>query len=690
MASGVPLLRRLDEPHGAAGGNLSLLLPLLGAVHHQRGGFEAPQGAIQNLESFRRFRPATQKPREDSPEVGPPRGANQEILSISQTGSSFRDPKKKKLTVGGHGFACTAHSEGHGVKKRWPGSSGVVAKDKLKANYMQKINRGTILAQRASSGAPVRKAKWSIESMTDLVGRKSHTMPKCSREQERSPPVVSNCIDDPRPSKMGSMAKAKELVGSLNWDKLKGDFKKNFFAESSRKSRDSKRKEVLDLAKLVCPHKPVIPLDRDVVEGVAAAMKQAEMRSGFQYLVELKLMHVEAGFDLTAPLLRTFDLCKKSLERGRGPVKRAAEVRIADLKIDQKKLRCQKKGWPEWPGLAFLWGSVWMLREIELRRMKSQHVKLLDKVKQVSIWIPISKCDQKGDGVKRTLACCGETPCTLTCPWSLALEVLAKSKKIRNMGDTTLIKSCHGSDVTKSGMIAAWKKSFGDMISGHSPRRSGAMFYVRAGLQIQELAFLGRWRSSIVLNYAEEALQETAVRIPMGNTTPVAYPTAPFTPVVTQPSTPMPAPATPGGQVEGPADFSTPNVCNVFNTPKNLWVVTKGRGSKTRPAHVVSRASWNLPIKSWSTSCGWLFAEKSSEFSFILGLQKDQTVCSKCKALSKCATSQRGGDGAQSSISTTEDEIKIHADVQEVLTETKSVSATIRKRPRREGGVAVK
>ena len=38
-------------------------------------------------------------------------------------------------------------------------------------------------------------------------------------------------------------------------------------------------------------------------------------------------------------------------------------------------------------------------------------------------------------------------------------------------------------------------------------RRSGVMDDVRLGLPIQELALLGRWKSSVVLTYAEDALQ---------------------------------------------------------------------------------------------------------------------------------------------------------------------------------------
>ena len=48
-------------------------------------------------------------------------------------------------------------------------------------------------------------------------------------------------------------------------------------------------------------------------------------------------------------------------------------------------------------------------------------------------------------------------------------------------------------------------------MTGHSARRSGAVEYVRKGLPLQALSFLGRWKSGVVLNYAEEALQEVPI-----------------------------------------------------------------------------------------------------------------------------------------------------------------------------------
>ena len=45
-------------------------------------------------------------------------------------------------------------------------------------------------------------------------------------------------------------------------------------------------------------------------------------------------------------------------------------------------------------------------------------------------------------------------------------------------------------------------------MTGHSGRRSGAMWYARLGLPIHEIGTLGRWKSSAVFRYIEEALQD--------------------------------------------------------------------------------------------------------------------------------------------------------------------------------------
>ena len=197
-------------------------------------------------------------------------------------------------------------------------------------------------------------------------------------------------------------------------------------------------------------------------------------------------------------------------------------------------------------------------------------------------------------------------------------------------------------ETTKSGMINAWKAHLGNEVSGHSARRSGAMYYVRAGLPIQELAFLGRWKSSVVLTYAEEALQEKAVEIPTSMVKPdreVAHELKEMDdqgPPVVAPNTPV-FTAMPQ---EPPEEHAPSSLFQSLQPPRDLWVVTKGRGWKGRPRHRVTRASWNVAMSSWSTACGWNFAARSADFYFLPSKVTDKLKCAKCELLDKGATSQ--------------------------------------------------
>ena len=79
--------------------------------------------------------------------------------------------------------------------------------------------------------------------------------------------------------------------------------------------------------------------------------------------------------------------------------------------------------------------------------------------------------------------------------------------RVKEKSDFIFLEKFEGPKSTRM-MTQAWKSTLNGEMSGHSARRSGAMMYVRAGLPLQEVAFLGRWKSNIVLTYAEEALEE--------------------------------------------------------------------------------------------------------------------------------------------------------------------------------------
>eukprot|EP00435_Cladocopium_sp_Y103_P044940 s2029_g12.t1 len=91
------------------------------------------------------------------------------------------------------------------------------------------------------------------------------------------------------------------------------------------RSRACKHAEITKLARAIKGQGSILPLSKDLVESVAAALNESKMQSRAQYLLELKVMHIEAGYEIEAWLKRTLDLCKRALERQKGPTTRALE-----------------------------------------------------------------------------------------------------------------------------------------------------------------------------------------------------------------------------------------------------------------------------------------------------------------------------------------------------------------------------
>lgn len=155
------------------------------------------------------------------------------------------------------------------------------------------------------------------------------------KERERETPDVGKVSAQGEGARTGmsraiQVAKCRETLGEAV-EKLKG----NFWAASSKAARDVKRTEVLRLAKLVNGSELYLfPLKQRVVEGVAACLKSAGMKSGDQYLNELKLMHIEDGFNIPPWLTRVMGLCKKAMTRNKGPTKKAVEFKVEDIKED--------------------------------------------------------------------------------------------------------------------------------------------------------------------------------------------------------------------------------------------------------------------------------------------------------------------------------------------------------------------
>eukprot|EP00971_Amphidinium_carterae_P276943 5496295-Amphidinium_carterae.1 len=92
------------------------------------------------------------------------------------------------------------------------------------------------------------------------------------------------------------------------------------FAKSTVRAKFHRRSAVESLARTIA-----------VAIGVAASLKSAGFRFAPLYLDELRLGHIEAGWQAEDWLARVLTNCKRSLDRGLGPVHRAPELRLDDL-----------------------------------------------------------------------------------------------------------------------------------------------------------------------------------------------------------------------------------------------------------------------------------------------------------------------------------------------------------------------
>ena len=423
--------------------------------------------------------------------------------------------------------------------------------------------------------------------------------------------------------KSGGMKRAMEVaLCKTELDMARKALGANFWSESSARSRASKRAEVTKLAEAVSGNEPVFPLQKQVIEGVAAALRQAGMKSSDQYLNELKLLHVELGYPTPPWMIRCLWLCKRAAMRDKGPVKHAVEMNPREFKDEQWSVEMVEPQGIKRPCPCYLWACVWMLREIEARACNWQDVSVNMKEKTISLLIPKSKMDQKGVGVKRTLRCCGKRPCSNMCVWKV-WKALKAPREVRAGEHDPMFVNNAGQRVSKIEMIEAWRRLGNTEVSGHSARRSGAMSYVHMGLQIQELAFLGRWKSNVVLTYAEQALQTT----PANNNIARRHQSGGEEEREREQEE-LPMPGTPA------VNMMVVNKPEVIpgKPKKKLWVSSNARG-KQGVWHKVTQASWNLPMSQWSTACGWSFAKRSTDISMSVELTVAHVKCRKCKTL---------------------------------------------------------
>ena len=287
------------------------------------------------------------------------------------------------------------------------------------------------------------------------------------------------------------------------------DLEKDFAANSSRKAKKAIRETILKVFKEAEGTEPMPP-SVDKVKLLGGILKAAKYKAAGNYLGEYKLMAVEGGFSWSEQLERTLKLSKRSAARASGPKAKAVEVNTQETG-ETFAVRISDKTPKKVPlaGELFDFGVIWMMREIELAAVTKDHIALDFTVKRVKLTIPVSKMDQEAAEVKRVLQCvCEQKTCDISCPFHVSARLLDRMAALNctQAGVTHQKKMA-----TKAQIVADWQRLYGDKVSGHSARRSGALRYIRRGWAIPQVAYLGRWKSAVIYEYAAEALESLPV-----------------------------------------------------------------------------------------------------------------------------------------------------------------------------------
>ena len=152
-----------------------------------------------------------------------------------------------------------------------------------------------------------------------------------------------------------------------------------------------------------------------------------------------------------------------------------------------------------------------MLREIELAEVTKEHLKVEveHNHKRVVLTIPVSKTGQEALTTTRMLQClCEGDECSTGCPLRISAMLVFG---MEDNGFTYAAFTNKKKRAKKAQLVKEWVKLYGAGTTGHSTRRTRALRYIRHGWAIPQVAYLGRWKSDVIYQYAAEALESLPV-----------------------------------------------------------------------------------------------------------------------------------------------------------------------------------
>ena len=349
-----------------------------------------------------------------------------------------------------------------------------------------------------------------------------------TKKKRSTEPVV-------KPYSRGSADKTERVeTDDAELAKAMKTFEEEKFASSNIASYKSKVKWWVDRAKVrgVDP----FPLTLEMINVAGALLKAGGYRSSAQYFAAMKREHVTRGHPWQDILQQGVADAVRSCMRGLGPDRSCPSLDLRRLENLGPEAVRDMDGVPKNPVDIVVLFSLFACREMEAALRVVGQITIVPKEGTcgvVSLYLPASKTDPKGDGVLRKQGCtCLKAPGL--CPVAAAQRLLDIAHEAGRKPDEPLLVVTGKPDSdkdppTKAAMVQAFRlvaeKAGYDSqqvkaLTGHALRSTGAQHLARMGVEFYKIQLYCRWGSETILRYLRDAPLEESETWLSGDTNP--------------------------------------------------------------------------------------------------------------------------------------------------------------------------
>ncbi|CAE7654513.1 Dnmt3b [Symbiodinium sp. CCMP2592] len=432
------------------------------------------------------------------------------------------------------------------------------------------------------------------------------------------------------------------------------------------------------------------PLSRESVRAFGACLKAGGYKSVAVYFSAVIGHQVRTMWQAPSPeLRRCMQDTRRAVLRGAGPtrLKDFFDVPILKRILDEEDERAFSIDEPSHMGDVMLACAWWMLREIESSSAQVCHVRFNDRTGEVTLMLPVQKCDQRGTLCCRTLLCACRAAQQVLCPFHCLKRHMTRLSRLGSEAvapRAPLFPSSAGGVLSKDQFIKASRTALQacglettrefegvqlERFTGHIARISGVQWLHNIGIPMAMLQVLGRWASLTILRYLQSAplqtLPATAARAlnqgsapPSGEGGWLLIPgasDAPLTEAIAQegsddevqiiepgrhkrrrrqavqPQAEAEAESRPPSPADGADQATLEGLRNEMATVQAALSELKKQESyivqgRSRKHHRIAIPEAANPPTSWSTVCGWKYGLSKFYRSHTIG-SSDQTCC---------------------------------------------------------------